>query len=501
MSMNNNPSKLKSWLPIWVSLSLIVGMFLGFKMRDNFPDSPFFVRQQKSVLREVEQLIKKRYVDEVDMNRVGDTAIAAVLSMLDPHSVYIPAHEVDAINDDIHGQFVGIGIEFLILKDTVNLIRLMPGSPAEKAGLQIGDKLIKADQKSLIAMPEDSVRNYIKGKENSQVTLTLIRGGSIKKIGIKRGRIPVNSIDASYVIEKSIGYIRISKFSTETYREFMTALMTLKKQGISKLILDLRGNSGGILNEAVEIADEFLSGDKLITYTEGKHQPKKEYRCKREGQFEKGELVVLSDEESASASEILMGALQDWDRATIMGTRSFGKGLVQEQYDLSNHAALRLTIARYYTPVGRSIQRSYQNGYAAYYENLVDSNDTAKGKEFRSANGKKLYDGGGIYPDVLIKQDSLWNASFLFLKDHQLNINTIAYLSLIEDQNAKSKEINLPDSINSFISKLPENQKKYLSQLIKANLTRMREGTEAYHKQCNQFDPVVNSALVKLNHN
>ena len=331
--------------------------------------------------------------------------------------------------------------------------------------------------------------------------MEVIRKGKIQTFEINRDIIPVNSIEASYMIDKKSGYIKIDKFSTQTYREFMTALMELKKQGLERLILDLRGNGGGVLDEAIEIADEFLDGDKLITYTEGKHSPKKEYRCRRLGQFENGSLAVLCDEESASASEVLMGALQDWDRATIIGRRSFGKGLVQEQYDLSDNSALRITIARYFTPLGRSIQRSYANGQNEYYNEVInrsnkdeikneDSLKLSKSKKYITPKGKVLLDGGGIYPDYFIANDTLLMGDKIVQLFSKNIINKFVFQLIISNSNTSknfqdflskyqisesewNNLMNLANESKIDIVSLNKNEKEFLENIIKSRMARV----------------------------
>ena len=411
--------KIKVWLPLLFSITMIAGMIAGYKMRDNMPGKNFFSVDKRRPMQEIIDLIEGKYVDSVKIAALSDTAIVAILSKLDPHSVFIPAEDLQGVNDDIAGNFFGIGIEFNLINDTINVINVVPDGPSFKAGIKTGDQFIKVGD-SLIAgkkITADKIRKLLRGELDTKVLITVLRDGQAKPYTVARGIIPVSSVDASYIIENGIGYIRLNKFSQVTYREFMKALEGLQKQGLKKLILDLRGNGGGILEEATSIADEFLDNDKLITYTEGIHFAKKEYRCKRPGLFEKGELVVLEDEGTASASEILIGALQDWNRATIIGRRSFGKGLVQEQFDLSDGSALRLTIARYYTPIGRSIQRPYSNGGKAYYQEIanrfhdgeVNSADSVKQdttKIFRTQNGKIVYGGGGITPDIFVAVDT-----------------------------------------------------------------------------------------------
>ena len=415
--MNNK--KIQVWLPLLFSITLIAGMYLGFKMRDNMPGKSFFYVEKRRPIQEIMDLIQNKYVDEVKTETLADTAIQAMLSKLDPHSVFIPAEDLQSVNEDLAGKFYGIGVEFNIFDDTINVINVLKDGPSFKAGLLTGDKFLKVGD-SIVAgtkIDGDRVRKLLRGDRGDKVALTILRGAAQQKITVTRDAIPLTSLDASYMLGNGVGYIRLNKFSQQTYREFMDALMGLKKQGLQKLILDLRGNGGGILDEATEIADEFLAGDKLITYTEGKHVAKKQYRCRRDGQFETGALVLLADEGTASASEVLIGALQDWDRATVIGRRSFGKGLVQEQFDLSDNSALRLTVARYYTPIGRSIQRPYTNGGKAYYQEVsnryhdgetqnADSVKNDKSKAYKTKSGKTVYGGGGITPDYFVALDT-----------------------------------------------------------------------------------------------
>ena len=433
--------KLQIWLPVLLSITLITGMLLGYTMRDTMPGKNFFSLEKPHPLQEVLELIRNKYVDDVKLRDLSDTAIEAILEKLDPHSVFIPAEDLQSVNEDIAGNFFGIGVEFNVIDDTIQVINVVPKGPSEKAGIFSGDKFIKVND-SIVAgkkISSEMIRKLLRGDNNTKVTVVILRDWKEKTLVINRGIIPVSSVDASYMIDSSTGYIRLNKFSQVTYHEFMKALELLKKQRLQKLILDLRGNGGGVLDEATAIADEFLDGDKLITYTEGKHFPKKEYRSKKEGLFEKGKLIVLCDEGTASASEILIGALQDWDRATIIGRRSFGKGLVQEQYDLSDGSALRLTIARYFTPIGRSIQRPYSNGGKAYYNEIenrfhegelvtMDSLKNDSLHVFKTNKGKVLYGGGGITPDIFVALDTSKTSavsSKLFLKG---TIGTFAYI-------------------------------------------------------------------------
>ncbi len=346
--------KLQVWLPLIFSIIMIIGMFLGYKLgNQNGGNGSFFSGNKRSSLQEALDLIKMRYVDSVHIDSLQGKAIQEIMSELDPHSVYLPPVDLQEANEDLAGNFEGIGVEFNVFNDTVNFVYVIPNGPSDKAGLLIGDKLLKVNDSSLTGrvFTTDEIKKYIRGERDSKAVLQILRGNKQQTITVTRGTIPVLSIDAAYMIDKTTGYIKLNKFSNNSYEEFMQAMETLQKQGLQSLIFDLRGNGGGFMNEAVEMADEFLDGDKLIVYMQGVNSKRRDYRCKRPGLFEKGKLTILVDELSASASEVLAGALQDWCRATIIGRRTFGKGLVQEQYPLGDGSAIRLTVARYYTPL------------------------------------------------------------------------------------------------------------------------------------------------------
>src|SRR6478752_9971696 len=412
--------KVQVWLPLVFAGIMALGMIIGYQLRGKTTGGDSFLHNSNTTpLQEAVSLIKNKYVDNVDMDSLDGPAINGLLDHLDPHSVYIPAEDLDAVNEDLQGNFQGIGIEFQLLHDTVNVMNVIPDGPSFKAGVQIGDKIIGVNDTVNLTGKEvsaDDVRKQLRGQGGSDVVIAVLRGSSVKKIKITRGIIPLYSLDAAYMLDSTTGYIKLNKFAETTYREFMQSMEKLQKQHMQQLVLDLRDNGGGIMQQAVNIADEFLGDEKLIVYTQGEHSPRADYACSKEGVFEKGKLVVLVDETSASASEIVAGALQDWDRATIIGRRTFGKGLVQQQFNLSDRSAVRLTVARYYTPLGRNIQKPYDKGREQYEEELVNrfhdgevvAGDTSKpkGKAYKTPNGHLVYGGGGITPDIFVAYDT-----------------------------------------------------------------------------------------------
>lgn len=528
--MGNN--KFKLWLPFIFSVVMIVGMFFGYKMKERMPVAKgLFSVERKGVVQEVMDLISRRYVDSVKTDTLADAAIEEMLSHLDPHSVFIPSQDVQQMNEDLAGKFEGIGIEFSIFYDTINVLSVLKGGPSERAGLQIGDKLLTINGLSATgdSIDADKVKHLLRGVRGSEVAVGLLRGNKNLEIVITRGIIPLYSLDAGYVIAPSVGYIRLNKFSETTYEEFMEAMQQLKEDGIKELILDLRGNGGGILQESVEIADEFLDGNKLIVYTQGSHIKKREYRARREGIFEQGKLIVLVDEGSASASEVLTGALQDWDRAEVIGRRTFGKGLVQEQYSLNDGSALRLTIARYYTPLGRSIQKPYNKGMESYNEELyeryhngsllnADSNKMTTGQAYHTPGGKQVYGGGGITPDIFVPIDTsgisrelsrlylkntIGNFVYRYYVDHLDYFKSFASASDFEEK----FEINdkVWDALNVFaltdsiqLNKLTKNDRSFIARRLKSLFARQQWRNEGYFEVFNASDPMILKALEEL---
>lgn len=516
--------KLQVWLPLLLSVVMILGMFFGFKMHQQTGAADFFRRDKTTTLEETMDLIKNRYVDRVQIDSLKYDAINAVMDHLDPHSVYIPQSDVAAAAEDLAGNFEGIGVEFNLFRDTVNVTYVIPQGPSDKAGLQLGDKIIRVNDSSIVSqtLPIQDIRRMIRGRAGSDVKLTIRRGDEIKNINVTRGRIPLPSVDAYYMVDDKTGYIKLSKFAENTYSEFMQSMEGLKAKGMQNLIFDLRGNGGGYITQAVNIADEFLSGDKLIVYTQGTNIEKKEYKASKDGIFEKGKLIVLMDELSASASEIVGGALQDWDRATIIGRRSFGKGLVQEQYELSDGSAVRLTVARYYTPLGRSIQRPYDKGKKIYMEEILDRYEhgeiinpdsihhAAGEKVYTSGEGRKLYGGGGITPDIYIPVDTssfTHNVTKLYLEGRFSNFiyqYYIAHRSALQQYKSPTElaqhfqntadawtqlvAFALKDSI--YLDKIPASDKENIEERIKAYLARLRWRTQGFYEVYNLYDPI-----------
>jgi len=470
-------------------------------------------------------------LDPVASDSINQLVADALLSHLDPHSAYIPAIDLAEFNDDIAGSFMGIGIEFQMMNDTVNVMNVFKDGPSFKAGLQVGDQLLKANDSITLYgknINADWVRSKIRGEEGSSVKLTVLRDNKKVNVNITRGVIPVSPIDAAYMIQPATGYIKIDKFSERTYETFMASLEKLQKEGMKSLVLDLRGNGGGLLQEAVDIADEFLSDNKLIVYTEGANSKRHDFVCKRPGLFETGKLTVLIDETSASASEVLAGALQDWDRATIIGRRSFGKGLVQQQFGLTDGSAVRLTIARYYTPLGRNIQKTYTAGKEKYDEELMsryhngvlDKADSSvlKGKKFKTPAGRILYGGGGITPDVIVPlasslQDTL--IMQLYLSNtlsnfvYRLYKNNRTYFNSFKTPDELAKGF-MPASAewNAFVAAAAQDNivannvsasgKAYLLQSIKILMARQIWRTEGYYQLQNATDSTVAKALQHL---
>lgn len=372
-------------------------------------------------------IVNFAYVDSVNNEAMVEDAIVSVLKNLDPHSVYIPEKELKKMNESLEGNFEGIGIQFNILNDTITVVSPISGGPSEKLGIQSGDKIINIEGELVAGtkISNSGVADRLRGKKGTVVNVEIKRSDEkyLLSYDIERDKIPIYSIDASYMASPTVGYIKVNRFARNTTEEFDDALTQLKTKGLQDLILDLRGNGGGYLNTAFTLADEFLADNKMIVYTEGRVQPREEYKATSRGHFEKGNVVVLIDEGSASASEIVSGAIQDWDRGLIIGRRSFGKGLVQKPFALPDGSAVRLTTAKYYTPTGRSIQKPYDEGKDAYYKDIVnryehgelfsaDSINFPDSLKYYTPNNRVVYGGGGIMPDLFVPIDTTMSSEF-----------------------------------------------------------------------------------------
>jgi len=387
----------------------------------------FSLMQQRKLSNAI-SVISIMYVDSINEKKLVETALNSILKELDPHSVYIPKEEVERSNEPLQGSFEGVGIQFQLMEDTFLVVQTISGCPAEKVGIHPGDRIIFINNELVagVKLQNSDLFKRLRGPRGTEVTVKIRRGGKPELIEFKiiRDKIPIYSVDASYMIGKEIGYIKINNFGSSTVQEFEKAVSNLQKKGMKHLILSLQGNGGGYLDAAWELADEFLSRDKLIVYTQGLNQPKSVINATATGNFENGKLIVLVDEYSASASEIVSGALQDWDRAIIVGRRTFGKGLVQRQFALIDGSMMRLTIARYYTPTGRCIQKSYKKGYDNYEHDLsdrfkkgellhADSIHFSDSLRYQTLNLKRtVYGGGGIMPDIFVPLDTTKYTNF-----------------------------------------------------------------------------------------
>lgn len=457
--MENNS---KAYLiPLIVSVSLAIGLLIGGRLNPAPSEEQFsYQGSHTRKLQDIMHLIDKRYVDSVDVEDLFEQTVMDMLHRLDPHSNYFTAEELEALNEGIKGEFGGVGIRFWIIRDTVCVTGVVAGSPSEKSGLLAGDKIVKVNGKSIASngITNDQVQTLLKGTSGTDVEVQVWRNGKRINKTITRGAIPLSSVTASYMIDNETGFIRIKTFSQNTALEFKSAAVKLKKAGMKKLVLDLRGNPGGVLSAAVEIADEFLPGGLKIVETRGKNFKNEVYRSHPDGILKDVKLAVLIDSHSASASEILAGAIQDNDRGIIVGRRSFGKGLVQQDTELRDGSNIRLTIARYYTPLGRCVQRPYSEGNEAYYNDLsermdngelyaVDSSIFVDSLKFVTKKGKVVYGGGGIMPDVFVPFDSTGGSWYFTRLNVSSAFNAFAF-DYVSDKRNKWKSAS--DFANSF---------------------------------------------------
>ncbi|MEI6748815.1 MAG: S41 family peptidase [Bacteroidota bacterium] len=444
------------------------------------------------------QIIDYFYVQKVDQDKLAEEAIVSMLKELDPHSVYISKKEVDETNEPLVGNFEGVGIQFQLFHDTIMVISPVPGGPSEKLGILAGDKIIRINNEEAFGKKVNNkyVLDHLRGAKGSKVTVSILRKGRKGFIDftITRDKIPINSIDATLMLTTDIGIIKLTRFARTSMDEFHESVQKLKAQGMKNLILDLRSNSGGYLDVAVSLSDQFLPADKLIVFTEGLRSPKEEFRATFQGDFETGKLVVLIDEGSASASEIVSGAIQDWDRGLIVGRRSFGKGLVQRPFMLPDSSMIRLTTARYYTPTGRCIQKSYEDGAEDYFKDVykrykhgefihADSIHFPDSLRYHTQNNRTVYGGGGIMPDIFIPLDTSFSSKYYtdIWRKGLLNEFTTQYL----DDNRKILVKQYSD-VNSFVNNFNIDESmldKFIKYADKGGVPRDEKGLESSGKE------------------
>ncbi|MBN2273340.1 MAG: S41 family peptidase [Bacteroidales bacterium] len=456
------------YLPLIIAAAVIAGLLIGRFYAGMQAENRFIIIPKANKLENILNYIEDEYVDEVSKEEIIENTIPKILEELDPHSQYIPARDLREINEPLEGNFSGIGIQFNMLNDTLVVIQVIANGPSEKVGILPGDRIIKVDNDTVagIKMPSDSIVSRLRGPKGTKVTVELIRRSvnDVLTFDIIRDNIPLYSVDIGYIIKKNIGYIHLNKFSRPTTEEFITTMNDLRSKGMKKLILDLRENGGGYMDAAVYLADQFLANEELIVYTQGKARNREEFRSVKGGLATDIELVIIIDENSASASEILAGAIQDNDRGIIIGRRSFGKGLVQEQKTFSDGSALRLTIARYYTPTGRSIQKPYTEGIDDYYNDLnirylngeMESPDSirfADSLRYYTPLGKIVYGGGGIMPDIFVPLDTTG------ISDYYLEVRNkgLLYRFALDYSDANRDELSQLSTPQEFV--------KYLDQV------------------------------------
>lgn len=514
-------------MPILISVTLAIGIVLGQWMYSSDESSFLAKNSSKTKLNKLIDFIENEYVDDVNTDSIVNSTVDRIMEQLDPHSVYVPPSEQVHVVENMRGDFVGIGVNFYMFKDTLAVIRPVENGPSARAGIKAGDRILYADKTKLFGrkLPSDSLYSKLKGVRGSSIELLVYRKSVNKKINItlKRDVIPLKSVDISLMLNSKTGYIKINRFAETTYNEFKSGLLRLKKSGMNSLIVDLRDNGGGYMEKAVEIADDFLKDNQLIVFTKNKKGTIQNTFATKIGVFEQGRLFILIDENSASASEILAGAIQDNDRGTIVGRRSFGKGLVQREMDFDDGSAVRLTVARYYTPTGRSIQKSYKKGVEFYFKesesrfltgelNEKDSIKIADSLKFKTPKGRIVYGGGGIVPDIFVPievEDANVNylmqsgivGNFVFEqldKDRALFKNT-TFEQFLDKMNATDIYFNAFQgfiSINRIEFNLIKN-KEVVKRYLNAEFARQLYGENYYYQILLKEDKMVNTVLSK----
>ena len=536
--MNN--SRFSLLYPLMLGVAIAIGVFIGYFLPGNNGSRPGFAglkTGKRDKVQNVIDYIVNEYVDTLNTKDLEDDAIVSLLQQLDPHSAYIPAEELEGASEQLEGNFDGIGVEFNIQKDTIMVVAAITGGPSESLGIQSGDRIVKIE-KNIVAgkkIKNEDVIKQLRGKSGTKVKVSIFRPGqkALKDYTITRGKIPIYSIDASLMINPEIGYIKISRFAATTYDEYLEAFKALKEQGMQQLVVDLRDNPGGYLNAAVDISDEFLGKGKGIVHTKGKARKAEEFNASSKGSFEEGGLVILIDEGSASASEIVSGAVQDNDRGWVVGRRSFGKGLVQEEVRFDDGSAMRLTIARYYTPSGRCIQKPYEKGVEEYYKELSDrmqhgeleNADSVKFGDslaFKTTAGRTVYGGGGIMPDVFVGLDTSGYSSWLSQLAGKSLLNRFAFE--YTDQRRKellnsyktpadfSRSFSVSSTFAQFLAFAEKNGVKtdpaglkasenLVKKQVNALIGRALYGSKGYYTIVNNSDPAIKKAVELLKSN
>ena len=522
-------SKKYRYMPLLMALCIVIGVVIGTFFANHFSSQRLnIINSGSNRLNNLLHIIDDQYVDKVNLDSLVEKAIPQILGDLDPHSVYISAKDVQTATDDLKGSFSGVGIEFVIREDTIHIQGVIKNGPAERAGLIAGDKIVTVDDKPFVGkdVTNEEAQHRLKGPKDTKVKIGILRYGEkkIQQYVVTRGEIPTKSVTATYMLDKETGYIRIKNFGENTYPEMLIALAKLSQEDFSNLIIDLRDNTGGYLQSAVQIINEFLPNNKLIVYTQGRKSPRQEYKSNGKGSYQKIPLIVLINESSASASEIFAGAMQDNDRATIIGRRSFGKGLVQQQIGFPDGSMIRLTIARYYTPSGRCIQKPYSPGDKNYEEDLLEryehgeffSQDSIKhtGPAYHTSIGREVFGGGGITPDIFVPEDTLGITSyykqasmsglilqfaFTYTDDNRLKLNNFTEMMALSDylvkQNTVDKFATYADNRglkrrNLMIQKSHHLLERYINSRIIYNI--MDE--DAWVQYLNLDDPVIRAA-------
>ena len=530
--MSSNKNRL---MPFPLAICLVAGILIGTFYTNHFSGNKLgIINTSSNKLNALLHIIDEQYVDTVSMFNLVEEAMPQILAELDPHSSYIPAKDLEAVNSDLKGSFSGIGVQFTIQDDTIHINSVIQGGPSEKVGLLAGDRIVEVDDSSFVGkiVTNSEAMRRLKGEKGSKVKLGIYRPGEkeILHFTVVRGDIPVKSIDAAYMINDKFGYVKVNKFGETTYPELLVALAQLSQANCKGMIIDLRGNTGGYMAAAIQMVNEFLPNNKLIVYTEGRKSPRENYTSNGTGSSQTMPLIVLMDEGSASASEIFAGAIQDNDRGTIIGRRSFGKGLVQQPIEFSDGSAIRLTIARYYTPSGRCIQKPYEKGNDAEYE--MDIITRYEHGEFFSADsikqnikeiyhtslGRTVYGGGGIMPDIFVPQDTTGMTSYYRMAATRGLI--IRYTLDYTDKNRnKLKEYDTPQKMEAYLKTqnllekfaeyaekkglkrrniLMYKSKQLFEESLYGNIIYNMLGIEAYITYSNLTDKTVQKALEVL---